>query len=188
MATHSNNVCAGRLRRGFTLVETLVALLILVIMTGIVAMGIPVAFDTYTKAVDGSNAQVLLSTSTAELRNEFGLAQDCQVKDGTVYYVTGEGYWACLQSTDDGIKKYLFTGDQPGEINEDTPSVLLVSRAAQTDALRVKFDSIAYANGVFTVNGLKVVRANDESTVLAAVGENASGQYKVRAIMLGEGR
>ncbi len=181
---------AGRKRRGFTLVETLLALLILVIMSGIVIMGIPVAFDTYTKAVDGSNAQVLLSTTTAELRNELGLAQDCRVEGGTLYYQTAEGYWASLENGDDGIEKHIYLGLEPGENEAERSPVLLVSKSAQTDALRVKFNEngISYSNGVFTVSGLQVVRANDANVVLAGIGANSSGQYQVRAIMLGEGR
>ena len=188
MASRSAHIRAQRSRRGFTLVETLVALLILVIMSGIVIMGIPVAFDTYTKAVDGSNAQVLLSTTTSELRNEFGLAQDARTEGGTLYYMTGDGYWASLENTNQGIKKHVYLGVEPGGTEAEGSPVLLVSRSAQTDALRVKFDSVAYADGVFTVNGLKVGRANDANTVLAGIGQDSSGQYKVRAIALGEGR
>lgn len=177
---------ARRAKAGFTLVETLMALLILVIMTGIVAMGIPVAYQTYTKAVDGSNAQVLLATTTNELRNEFSLAQDCQVVNGTLYYLTGDGYWASLENSADGIKKRVYMGREPGK-NEDTASAhLLVSAAAQTDALRVKFadsNAITFADGVFTVNGLQVVRKNDATAVLASIGETAAeNKYQVRAI------
>ena len=175
-----------RAKAGFTLVETLMALIILVIMTGIVAMGIPVAFDTYSKAVDGSNAQVLLSTTTAELRNEFSMAQDCQVKDGTLYYLTGDGYWASLENTSDGIMKHVYAGREPGETELTEKAHLLVSRAAQTDVLLVKFaDSggITFSNGVFTVTGLQVVRKNDVTTVLAGIGNDpATGTYQVRAI------
>ena len=183
---------------GFTLVETLMALIILVIMTGIVAMGIPVAFETYTKAVDGSNAQVLLTTTTNELRNELSMAQDHLPEgDGTVkFYLTADGYWASLEnSTDKGILKHIWLGQEPGKVEADGSPFPLVSVAAQTYAvntegkqellLRTKFDAITYSSdGVFTISGLQVISGRGESagTVLASVGDGASGAYKVRAI------
>ena len=43
MSRKVNNRRKGRATRGFTLVETLLALLIFVLLTAIVSMGIPVA-------------------------------------------------------------------------------------------------------------------------------------------------
>lgn len=177
---------AQRARSGFTLVETLLALVILVVLTGIVAMGVPVAFDTYKKAVDGSNAQVLLTTTSTVLRDELGLSPQIAIQDGQIYYVSGDGYWASLESTSEGIVKHVYQGTEPGEGEPDNSPVMLVSAAAQTDSLRVVYDSIDYADGVFTVEGLKVVSAADASAVYADLGEQANGRYEIRALMLEE--
>lgn len=179
-----------RAKRGFTLVETLMALMILVILTGIVAMGIPVAFETYTKAVNGSNAQVVLSTATNVLRDELGMAQDVQTApDGTVLtYVTGDGHYASLAVSGAGtgsrIQRHDYIGI-PGSLSEAAGSPrAVITDAAMTDALGITFDGITYADGVFTVNGLAVI--DGEGNTLAAVGDAANGQYKIRAIMLGD--
>ena len=52
---------------GFSLAETLMAVLILLMVTSVVATGIPAAANAYFKAVDASHAQVLLSTTMISL-------------------------------------------------------------------------------------------------------------------------
>ena len=67
---------------GFTLAETLLAVLILLMVSTIVATGIPVARNAYEKVVLASNAEVLLSTTISTLRNELGTATDVDIPDG----------------------------------------------------------------------------------------------------------
>ena len=55
---------------GFTLAETLLAVLILLMVSSIVAAGIPSARRAYEKVVLASNAEVLLSTTITTLRHE----------------------------------------------------------------------------------------------------------------------
>ena len=50
-------------RTGFTLAEVLITVLILLMITAVVAGGMPVAANAYYKVVDAANAQVLLSTA-----------------------------------------------------------------------------------------------------------------------------
>ena len=47
---------------GFTLAETLMTVLIMLLVSSVIAAGIPAAAKAYRKAVDAANAQVLLST------------------------------------------------------------------------------------------------------------------------------
>ena len=67
---------------GFTLAETLMAVLILLMVSAVVATGIPAAANAYNKAVDAANAHVLLSTMVTALRDELGMAKEVEV-DGT---------------------------------------------------------------------------------------------------------
>ena len=64
-----------RNRGGFTLAETLIAVLILTMVAGIVAGGIPAARNALDKAVDVSHSQLLLSTTMTSLRNELATAR-----------------------------------------------------------------------------------------------------------------
>ena len=61
-------------RAGFTLAETLLAVLILLLVSTIVATGMPVARTAYEKVVLTSNAETLLTTAISTLRNELGTA------------------------------------------------------------------------------------------------------------------
>lgn len=71
-------------KAAFTLGEALVAVLILLLVTSIVAAGIPAAIRAYNNVVMASNSEVLLSTSMSALRNELSTAEDIQVsKDKT---------------------------------------------------------------------------------------------------------
>jgi type II secretory pathway pseudopilin PulG len=65
--------------RAFTMAEALVAMLILLMVSVIVATGIPAAMRAYNNVVLASNAEVLLSTTMTALRNELGMATDIRV-------------------------------------------------------------------------------------------------------------
>ena len=64
-----------RRKSGFTLSETLIAILILLMVSAIVAGAIPTASNVYIKTVDAANAQLLLSTTITKLRDEFSTAK-----------------------------------------------------------------------------------------------------------------
>lgn len=72
-----------RSRNGFTLAETLLAVLILLLVSVIVATGMPAAKNAYEKVVVASNAQALLSTAATSLRNELGTAWNVIIDDDT---------------------------------------------------------------------------------------------------------
>ena len=69
-------------QNGFTLAETLVAILILLMVSAVVAAGIPAARNAYERVEKAANAELLMSTTISTLRNELGLAKD--VKEETV--------------------------------------------------------------------------------------------------------
>jgi len=202
---HSRQGLAGRSEMGFSLVEMLVALIILVLMTGIVAMGIPMAKSTYEKAVLASNAQALMSTTTIELRNELGLAQGVKTDAaGKVnYYISGEGYFANIENSniDDpniedsekthGLVKNVFgTSSTATEIQPDTSSKKsfpLVNEKAITNELYVEFgdEGITYdaSSKTFTVHELKV-KSTGGLELAKAGSESSDGDFVIRAVMI----
>lgn len=90
--------------KGFTLAETLLAVLILLLVSTIVATGMPAAKNAYEKIIVAANAQVLLSTSATALRDELGTAWDVKVEDDkkTVTY----------NSSDTGGKSQIFLNSE----------------------------------------------------------------------------
>ncbi len=71
-----------RNRGGFTLAETLLAVTILLLVSAIVATGMPAAKNAYEKVVLASNAEVLLSTAASALRDELGTAWNVESRTG----------------------------------------------------------------------------------------------------------
>ena len=69
-------------RAGFTLAETLICVLILLMVSAIVGAAMPSAANAYKNVVDAANAQVLLSTTLTALRDEFSTAKQVQWTSG----------------------------------------------------------------------------------------------------------
>ena len=106
-----NGAPGKRGRAGFTLMETLLCLFIMVLFTLILTRVMETATNAYTKVVDNTNADVLLSTTMTFLRDELGTARNVTVSaDGkTVTYDDGyTGAASEISSTDEGfrIRKY----------------------------------------------------------------------------------
>ena len=145
---------------GFTLAETLVAILILLMVSAVVAGGIPAAKNAYEKVVLASNAEVLLSTTISSLRNELGTASNVDVK-GTVITYYNPSIKAtsriCLNSDLPGLGMNKLTNNPDGvivyqryaeatvgttESNGQSAVTRLVSEKASTQGLYATYDSV----------------------------------------------
>ena len=181
-----------RNRGGFTLAETLIAVLILTMVAGIVAGGIPAARNALDKAVDTSHSQLLLSTTMTSLRNELATASSITCasetvnEDGSVAedpaarkiisYVDSSGAVCTLQSEDDGIyvEKEASPDISSGVYHPRIPHRLLVSEQAATKNLYAAFTSASYSNGIVKIEGLKVCKKQgDSELVLSDLGDVA---------------
>lgn len=154
---------------GFTLAETLLAILILLMVSTIVATGIPAAKNAYEKVVLASNAEVLLSTTMSELRNELGTARDVDATNNVITY----------RNSYTGSKSKLFRstgGDDPagtimlqryvgeGSVQGSNP-LRLVSKKA-SDGLYVIYDTVDEPNttpGIVTFHNLQVKRETSDT-------------------------
>ncbi len=157
-------------RSGFTLAETLLAVLILLLVSGIVATGIPAARNAYLNVVVGANAQALLSTTAAALRDELGTAWNVESKDNALtYYSADTGAISILSKSDETIilQEYV---SQKG-FNEKTGVSVgnqrpLVSDRAATSDLTVTYDSVNYSEGDVTFTKLCVKHGAKELATL----------------------
>ncbi len=115
---------------GFTLAETLVTVVILLLATGIIGAGMPAAINAYRSAIDAANAQVLLSATVNALRGELSTARDVKkVDDQTITYTSARTGSQSKLFLDGGVIKIqeyddLAQGDTPeGFLEEDADSV-----------------------------------------------------------------
>jgi len=153
---------------GFSLGEVLVVVLILLLLTAMITAGIPTAQRAYNNVVDAGNAEVLLSTTLTIIQSELSTATEIIEENGKVaYYKSGNsGLWSAL-ATDDGSKegiRLLEYAGSPSETAVEPYSSLLVTRKAATANLYTVFSDIVYSDGVFTINGLLVLRDGEVMT------------------------
>jgi len=165
-------------KEGFSIGELLVATLILLMVSSVVAGGIPVARDAYNKVTIGANSQVLLSTTISALRNELGTATEKIEPNGsTITYINGRT----------GLKTELYTSGTQGikikEYNRAGDVVsdrTLVPEAAATEDLYATFGSDStFAKGVLTIKNLEVKRSSDAAT---DAGRAELSELKIRVI------
>lgn len=184
--TLMENKIKGKLHNNmaFTLAETLLAVLILLMASAIVAGGIPVARNAYEKVVLASNAEVLLSTTISTLRNELGTAMNVDVPDGTlngnlksgeeiIYYNSSRGSSSRVFLKSDGtdiqLQRYYSTD---GLSKGSEPENLIPSKTATND-LYVTYGAVSYnqSTGIITFSDLdvmqnsKVLTSRDEFSI-----------------------
>lgn len=156
------------LKKGFTLVETLVTVIILLILTAVATRVISTAVSNYREIVDGANAQLLLSTTISELRDELTMSTEisCDEDNGYIISYTSSrtGDINTISNSANGLWLTEYSGDEER---------LLVSRHAANMNLKCSYETAAYENGIITISGLKVKRGD---LVLAELDE-----YKVKA-------
>lgn len=179
-----------RNRSAFTLAEALVTILILLMVTVIVAAGIPAASRAYRNVVDVSNAEVVLSTTMITLRNELGLSKDVVVssdKKSVTYY--NEAYdsiskLSVADGSEDGIMYERFAADidmddyfgiDLADSVESKPERLITKEASNED-MYVKFKDITPDGKVITFNKLAVYKIGSDKPL---VERNA---YSIRVV------
>ena len=155
--------------RGFTLAETLLAIMILLMVSTIVATGIPAAKAAYEKVILASNAEVLLSTTISTLQNELGTAQDIDTPSGDsntiiTYLNPSRGIPSKIYVDGTNRIQFLRYFSADGLIDEDysVPKQLITTQAETSDLL-VTYDSAAYnkGTGILTISNLAVYLNSD---------------------------
>lgn len=181
-----------RQNAAFTLAEALVATIIMLLVTSIMVAGIPAAIRAYDKVVIASNAEVLMSTAMAEIRNELTTARDISVTDGNEisFYNERAGFTSkiyCAQSADTEddesvrdimYQRYYASGGGDDSMIDDayteggsggsTDAETIVSEAAsdKNHGLHVEYGSVSYVpgSGYVKFEDIKVKRKDGSDT------------------------
>jgi len=167
--------CASRCRAGMTLTETLMAVLMITLLTSVIAAGIMAAFRVNIQSTFASTSQVVSDTIDLALSDVLRYAADVETDgSGNVTAYTNSGYGIA------GGKLCVGTGDDRGLIYlkydgaDSDGNVLLLSDLSYSGLLVVPGDydpdtgsdsgafDLRYADGVFSgsyrlydpVNGL----------------------------------
>lgn len=170
----------------FTLAEALVAILILLMVTSVVAAGIPAARRAYENVVTASNAELVLSTTISALRNELGMATDITIetdKTTILYYSQTNASLSKICLYDDASNEYP-QGTIMYQVNagvsgreefglpdmKGSSMIPLVSRKSSDENLYSTYDEVRFNadNSVLTFKNLSV--KNTDGQVLSPQG------------------
>lgn len=153
-------------KKGFSLAEMMMVLLIVLMVSSIVAVGVPAAVRAYNKVIDASNAQVLISTAMTRLREELGTASEVSpdAAQKTVFYNNSLGYSSKIMLDSGEDKDPVIYIEEYTNVEIDYPARPLVSESASGKKLFVTYDTVAYENGVVTFTNLKVKYRNKYAT------------------------
>ena len=175
-----------RLRQntGFSLAETLMAVLILSMVTGIVAVGVPAATRAYRNAIDASHAQVLLSTTMTALRDELSTSKITKVDGKTIKYTDENGIKSqiTVEGKNENERIYLYkaktnVGDSEPSWDTGANKRLLISDKAATSNMYAKYTSVESVPSdsepisIVKIKGLCVMRGNNPISDLGDTGD-----------------
>lgn len=180
-----------RSRAGFTLAETLLAVLILLLVSSILVAGLPSARNAYEKVVLGSNAQLLLSTTVSALRDELGTAReiagDSTDPTAVTYFGADTGAKSKISVSDTDSKIMIqdyasvdLLNVGAGSYGEPRP---LISDAAVTSGLSVTYASVNVdtAKGVVTFKNLRVMHGTN---VVASLSDSGDSDLVIRSVFV----
>ena len=155
-----------RNRAGFSLAETLIVILILLMVSAIVGAAIPTASTVYKKTVDTANAQLLLSTTMTVLRDELNAAKNISVSsDKTeITFISGiTGNKSIIKcSSENGLEITVYPdANNPTDAQHKPETRLLVSEKASTSGmiLTCSFSSSSLDKGMIVVEGIAVQKS-----------------------------
>jgi len=177
-------------KAGFTLAETLLATLLLLIASALLVTGIPVAFRAYKTVTLTAEANVLISTTMTELKDKLAFCEDLAIADKKISFTSNNGRQYTLSYDADKAGLYLLdTTDNdynPGKDDNYThDSQMLVSDEAAVRELCVDYSEVSIDGNVLTFKDLNVYRKSDmqhtENNALVKIPE-----FDVRLLMSGE--
>lgn len=161
-------------KKGFTLAEMLLAVLILLMVSAVVAAGIPAAREAYEKVVLTSNAEVMLATTVSTLRNELGSAKHIEptsnASNDVVYYSLTRGAPSRIFKAADGNNQIMFyryySDTEIGSVGDATAVPLMQSKDITGDLnlgdLYVTYTNVSCSGEIITFTGLSVNRKSDK--------------------------
>ena len=161
-----------REQNAFTLAEMLITVLILLMVSGVVAGGVPAAANAYRKAVDAANAYSLLSTTVNALRDELSTAWDVSVNGTTItYYSSDTGSQSVISVSDNVIMLQQYNDWSTEFLDNGASAERPDARPLVTDAAKIKgklkviYDAVKFdpEKGIITFTGLGVTNNETKS-------------------------
>lgn len=146
-------------KSGFSIAEALIAVLILLMVSSVVAAGMPVAAKAYTQVVDSANAQLLLSTTVTALRDELGegVLEDGAVSGKTITYTSSTGGASSIEFGNESVNITAanVNGGVARKLVSDKAAAGMVFSFDPAETTPVDYNS---ATGVVTLKNIIITR------------------------------
>ncbi len=167
--------------KGFTLTETLLTIVLVMMMTAAVAAGISIINSSMQKIQNKANAQVLLSTTVTLISDELKYATEVTTEGGKVFIKSSDtdAWYTYENGSDDSIKGivrsyYTETINDDGNLTFQSTGVKtqVVTSQAQTNQLKTSIENLQFdsTKSVFKIGSLKVY--DQKNTALETLPEN----------------
>ena len=156
-------------KAGFTLAETLVAMILLLIISVMLIQGIPLAYNAYKKVDQTANAHMLASTTMTELRDKLAFSKEIKISGDnnfkTISFTSNNGREYSLYCDIDKGGLYLedLTDDVDSEGKKNSDSHLLVSNSASAKELYADFKDVTIDGDVMSFTNLAVYFRTDRN-------------------------
>ncbi len=160
--------------RGFTLAETLITLLILLMVASIVAGGIPSAARAYTSAMDAANAHALLSTTVNALRSELSTAWNVRLENegdsgkAIVYFNANTGAESKIYCEGNDIMLLKYSDQE--EVDHDAHPLVSDAASLKAEKFSVSYTDVGFdkEKGIVSFSGLAVSKGEGTEGTTAA--------------------
>lgn len=186
---HRHNSVSGKVNNiaAFTLAEVLVAILILLMVSSIMAAGIPAAKRAYQGTVTASNAEVLLSTTISALQGKLGTASSAHADASTksVIFYSADTHTESRIYYDPAGKNIMYqeSYDSGTSANCSDPVSLVPRKAMDEDQLYPAYESVSVTGGVVTFKGLSIKKHKDDEVIASMQNvNNSDGDLSIRTL------
>ena len=156
---------------GFTLAETIIAVGLVLIVSGMLVTGLPRAMTAYQNIVDSADAHTLISTTMIELRDKLVFARNLEIQSDnkTIHFIGNDGREYSLDHTDNGLQLTDMSPLEVGRVTSIKDSTrLLVSNSASSGKLIAKYDTVTYdqAGKYLSFINLQVCRKSEDKCMV----------------------
>lgn len=171
MHTAANRETASRKcnNSGFSLSELMATVALIGILGAMVVSLIPAIIGVMGKVSTKARAEMLMNNTVTVLRNHMRYSSEVNEVSANKYRFKAEDNWIYEVSVDPDnngwiiMAPYVKNGDTITQLEIDSNSLVqdwhLLTNKAANENLNPTFESITYADGLFTITGLKVIDA-----------------------------